>query len=29
MVRNLDRIPEPELVQIRREATAFREGLAR
>ena len=29
MVRNLDRIPEPELVQIRREASAFREALAR
>ncbi len=28
MVRNLDRIPEPELVQIRREAAVFREGLA-
>jgi deoxyribodipyrimidine photolyase-related protein len=28
MVRNLDRIPEPELVQIRRDAAAFRESLA-
>jgi deoxyribodipyrimidine photolyase-related protein len=29
MVRNLDRIAEPELVQIRREASAFREAIAR
>ena len=28
MVRNLDRIPEPELVQIRREAVAFRARMA-
>lgn len=27
MVRNLDRIPEPELVQIRREAAVFRDSL--
>lgn len=27
MVRNLDRIPEPELVQIRREAQAFRDSV--
>ena len=28
MIRNLERIPEPELVQIRRQSAAFRDGLA-